>query len=768
MTLTLRYTSSLAVFTDTLAIVAASCAPEMQSEGYVLVNDDNDDMGDFVYNPLFPANVTVDKDQTGELNEADDELMRIFFPKPPADTPGDDGSTGGGGDVTGVSVTVVGGNACLWRSATKTRDVQDSGTALVFSAAECAGGCSVYVEGLAKGTATVTATWTVGGRTVTAAQPITILELRMIVDGCHPDSERSDMDFDDFGKEDINHNKIMEDFGNYQSVFWVNDDCDYHKLVKFHVGLPYWSEEDVAPTKTTVMGFPLPGQRTVLRHDFRDDRIGSREACIGSANHCLRDLEDFNRLHILADPAFKNLVDAGKAQLAIAFNGVNANLFEAVGELRIDALKGDNRTKQAKKRKLALDKPEDIARHLTYQAGIRSPFIWEGAETGEGTMELVARIHGETIGRRKVRLKLRSVFEFLDVWHHTDTDSHIESECSTIAAGGGRRYPSDAFSNGAGNDQPYILVVHGFNVSAQEKKDWAATVFKRLWWLGYRGRVGMFQWNCSELGLGVVVNYDVYDESDKKAWEAGRTLATLLTELKDTGKCKVHVLAHSQGNVVTGSALRQLTDQKVETYIASQAAISLSCYKASKAEDCYHDKTGIKDVRSEYPGWGDSEKPFLEGALDNATKRYNYYNPKDYALVSSWQFSWMDNNEHRPDIYYWHDKDRVQAAPAGCKPSHFYYRTLSVVRDLFFPLDASQTAEPLADTYEIFTMASPAWLGPLGATDTRVGNFESSNLQELGYNDKHYSHSRQFLSNFYAEKPYWSQVLENCNPNQQQ
>ena len=49
-----------------------------------------------------------------------------------------------------------------------------------------------------------------------------------------------------------------------------------------------------------------------------------------------------------------------------------------------------------------------------------------------------------------------------------------------------------------------------------------------------------------------------------------------------------------------------------------------------------------------------------------------------------------------------------------------------------------------------------------------VGNFESYDLQNFEYNDKHYSHSRQFLSNFYAEKPYWSQVLENCNPNQQQ
>ena len=120
------------------------------------------------------------------------------------------------------------------------------------------------------------------------------------------------------------------------------------------------------------------------------------------------------------------------------------------------------------------------------------------------------------------------------------------------------------------------------------------------------------------------------------------------------------------------------------------------------------------------------------------------------------------------NFYYDYNEYREQTAPSGCQASHFYSIGLSGIRDLFFPLNADQTAEALADTYEIFTMASPAWLGPLGATDTRVGNFESSNLQELGYNDKHYSHSRQFLSNFYAEKPYWSQVLENCNPNQQQ
>ncbi len=48
------------------------------------------------------------------------------------------------------------------------------------------------------------------------------------------------------------------------------------------------------------------------------------------------------------------------------------------------------------------------------------------------------------------------------------------------------------------------------------------------------------------------------------------------------------------------------------------------------------------------------------------------------------------------------------------------------------------------------------------------GTDQNFNLQGFGYNDEHYSHSRQFLSNFYKEQPYWEQVLIDCGLKQKQ
>ena len=40
----------------------------------------------------------------------------------------------------------------------------------------------------------------------------------------------------------------------------------------------------------------------------------------------------------------------------------------------------------------------------------------------------------------------------------------------------------------------YILFVHGWNLAPWERDAFAETAFKRLYWQGYKGHFGAFQW----------------------------------------------------------------------------------------------------------------------------------------------------------------------------------------------------------------------------------------------------------------------------------
>lgn len=88
-------------------------------------------------------------------------------------------------------------------------------------------------------------------------------------------------------------------------------------------------------------------------------------------------------------------------------------------------------------------------------------------------------------------------------------------------------------------------------------------------------------------------------------------------------------------------------------------------------------------------------------------------------------------------------------------PSRFYY-------DSLIPFD-ERTLTFTNDTHEIFSYAAESRGAAVGIQPS-MNNFTTFNLAAglLSYTDAHYSHSRQFRSNSIAEKPYWIQLLIDC------
>jgi hypothetical protein len=67
------------------------------------------------------------------------------------------------------------------------------------------------------------------------------------------------------------------------------------------------------------------------------------------------------------------------------------------------------------------------------------------------------------------------------------------------------------------------------------------------------------------------------------------------------------------------------------------------------------------------------------------------------------------------------------------------------------------------DTFKIFSYAAEARGSAVGV-QTTMNDFITFNLQNspLGYDNKHYSHSRQVRSNIVAEWEYWHRVMQDC------
>ncbi|MEI8343266.1 MAG: alpha/beta hydrolase, partial [Verrucomicrobiota bacterium] len=119
-----------------------------------------------------------------------------------------------------------------------------------------------------------------------------------------------------------------------------------------------------------------------------------------------------------------------------------------------------------------------------------------------------------------------------------------------------------------------VVFVHGWNNSQDESINAAETMFKRLWWQGYKGHFCMFRWDT--LVSGWMYDPGQFNRSESRAWVYGAALKTWGNYLSTTGGYTVSLIGHSMGNVVCGEALRQ--GMGVRNYLLMQGAVAASCY----------------------------------------------------------------------------------------------------------------------------------------------------------------------------------------------
>lgn len=533
---------------------------------------------------------------------------------------------------------------------------------------------------------------------------------------------------------DGNRDDIIEfdETGDQRYLFWVNDDYDvmHHNEVMFQ-------EDDK-------VGDP----------DCDDNYIGNH-TWIGS-HACKRDLEDFTRLQFQADDVAEDLsglVYSLKFE-SDSTDDPSVNIFEAV-DCTLNYLRDTGvADPQIKKERLfTVDGVEAAVIDSQYisPGSEESCFILEGKTKGKGDLTLRVKKNGILLSEESVALDLRPIDEFYEKFVvHLSFAGEVEPMSMRV---GNTTYVPE--------NNEYVLFVHGYNVPEYTTDRWAETVFKRLWWLGYKGHLGAFRWPEVEgfFCLSDPTDFSCYNESDYKAWNSARALRYLLPDLDSRFPGQIRILAHSQGNIVTGEALRQLQEPLNLRYIAAQAAVPALTYDNTVPPYSHH-APWHPDVYGHYYSGAVEDSEYLSSVLGGSVRMFRYYNKADFAL-----FAWRLNNDSKAMApfsnyrYLDSDGDPDTYNPDG--EDKFY---LGVFNQSGWLTEIRETYQLPEDTYKIFSFCARSRSLALGAVETPIGGFEGeTNLQDFGYDWQHYSHSKQFRSNIVDEWDFWVQVKTNFN-----
>ena len=410
------------------------------------------------------------------------------------------------------------------------------------------------------------------------------------------------------------------------------------------------------------------------------------------------------------------------------------------------------------------------------QAWETDHFIWCGVSPGTDQLNLtVMDAQSNVLAQSSQWIQIVDIKQMYERWTVGDNDK--SQPLASVGPMTNAVLAQDNFSPGYSQqafsypydpaydtNDTYILYLHGWNELTWEKDRWAETAYKRLYWQGYQGRFGEFRWPCYNLKLSQLAGFDM---SEWNARESGKSLNTFLAKLNNNYPSHVYVMAHSQGNVVVGEALRLATNRIVNTYVASQAALSARAYDntvPTNASSYYSIKTS--DPQGNY--YTNGSPPYFSSST-GAGAYVNFYNPNDYALMGdslnplTFHPGWLEDQDLKPvqteGVYHYQTPN--VSYPSGYSVSVFNFSRSgpSGPVSLYFP----------TNTYQIFSMAAQSYSLALGAQTNVGGTLFSTNAQinlslaPYNFGAAHIQHDQQFVFDNMTTAVYWSELLESFN-----
>jgi hypothetical protein len=508
-------------------------------------------------------------------------------------------------------------------------------------------------------------------------------------------------------------------------VWWINDDYDYS-------GASWNFGNDLQPSW--------------YYNDGYQQKIDSQ-----------RDLEDYARLWICGMPALTN----GNYQVTLSWANVSSgsptiNLFDTVetnggigyltnldtatAEAYNYGIWGENRRAIAQ---ISPGQPFTFPASYFTNASDKH-FLFDGAITnGAGELMLtIADGNGNTIAQSGAWLDLHDVRDF---YERAVVTNNISGSISNWTSG--VEVVQQATASALGDDTNLIVLVHGFNVANADWLIQSDTVFKRLYWAGYRGKFMTVKWPAEPITAwnAISENTSIFNNSEIKSYKAGTALKNYLSQLRSRFPgYQLNVLAHSQGNAIMGEAIEQ--GAPFDTYILTQGAMPASSYDVNAPTD-----STLLTAESlvPTPEW---QPMGYHGFYTNMTgKIVSYYNPEDFVL-GIWL---VDQSAGKPDGYANH----------VLSPLASYYSYDGANGWWNGMLGGLFSSYLVTDPQESRAMISRSRTAPVGRQNT--GGVITSTVDlnaQFGFYDSTAEHSAEWTRPIQTCLPYYVQVLNTIKP----
>ena len=169
-------------------------------------------------------------------------------------------------------------------------------------------------------------------------------------------------------------------------------------------------------------------------------------------------------------------------------------------------------------------------------------------------------------------------------------------------------------------EKTVIIYVHGIHAPfAGENASYlgnigvAETVFKRLWHVGYKGRLAFFKWPAlNPAGFFFNGTGFEFNQGEYRGWKYGKGLSEFAASMPSD--YQRHVLAHSQGNALVAAAFRNY-NLSAATWVITQGAIPISCYDDNTAHLVFEYTTPDLDANLGYRGYLKDQIPAKDSQL---------------------------------------------------------------------------------------------------------------------------------------------------------
>jgi len=371
--------------------------------------------------------------------------------------------------------------------------------------------------------------------------------------------------------------------------------------------------------------------------------------------------------------------------------------------------------------------------------------IFEGVSDGKGKLKLVFYKNGQKIGEGgSVYLELMDIKYMYERGAATPDSAFIPyNSTNTIFDDSGFTFAIDhgkIYKAPTDEQKTALVFVHGWNMSYEDYISFSETMFKRMWWQGYKGIFCTFRW-------ATLTGVDSYNTSEFRAWKYGKSLKEYVDTLTDY---TVNVAAHSMGNVVAGSALKR--GMSVNRYFLMEAAIPGGCYNDAvnnyppfiNREQLHPTPDTVSDL---------GYRLYVGPAQNNALKIINLYNINDYALAAGaypvfGNVSWEGNQiGYKPNSFAAKTYSYDQGPPTAPYP---------MGQRCFLRGTFSLSERPVLDIHESMSFVARPHSKAIGAEPSSSSVFPNSiDLQGYGFNAQRTDHSGQFnrstqeLNDFY-------------------